>query len=103
MIVEKAGWYDEDMNLIASTTDEMVEYLDDNNRLTDLVVEYICNEYDMCDFIENIVRYEGFYMTRDDMIKAFAEDSIIEGESFDEGYQWFEWYDAGYNTDDEDE
>jgi len=42
MIVEKAGWYDEDMNLIASTTDEMVEYLDNDNRLTDFVLVFLC-------------------------------------------------------------
>lgn len=103
MIVEKAGWYDEDMNLIASTTDEMVGYLDYTDRLVELVVEYICNEYDMCDFIENIMRYDGFYMTRDDMIKAFANDVIVEGDDFDAGWAWYSWYDAGYNTDDEDE
>lgn len=106
MIIEESGWYATDkdeIRLVARNKDELIDYLDNENCLTDIVSEYICHDYDMEDFIDCILRYDGFYMTREDMIEAFANDEIEEGRDFDSGSEWLEWLEAGYNTDAEDE
>lgn len=95
MIVEYDGWYEEDkdgnLHLIASTKDELIEYLDEKDILNDMVVQYICNNFDMEDFISEKMN-DREYMNREDMIEDFKEYEIKEGEDFDTGYVWFAWF-----------
>lgn len=93
--IEESGWYDEDYQCVATDDNALMDYLESTGELTDLVTEYICDNYDMEDFIHDIVAYEGFYMSREDMIEEFRRDNVIEGKSFDAGCTYLEWYDKG--------
>ena len=94
MIISQAGWYDEDMEFIAYTDDELIEYLEDNDMLNDMVTEYICDNFDMEDFISEKM-YDREYMNREDMIQDFKEHEIKMGEDFDNGGTWYCWYEEG--------
>lgn len=98
MIIEKSGWYREDdkgnLELIASTKDELIEYLDNERDLDDIVTQYICDNFDMEDFIREKM-YDREYMNREDMIEDFKEHEITEGTDFDTGWKWYEWFEEG--------
>ena len=104
MIIEKTGWYAEDEKgnpeFIASTKEEMVEHLEDTGDLEDVVTQYICDNFDMEDFIREKM-YDREYMDREDMIEDFKEHEITEGEDFDTGWVWYEWFDAGTETEED--
>jgi len=99
MIIEKSGWYDgaDVPQFIADDPDSLMEYLDYHDLLNDMVEEYICNNFDMQDFIHEVLR-DGIYMDKESMIQDFKEHEIIAGADFDAGGQWYEWLDAGYDT-----
>lgn len=108
MKIEKTGWYLEgekggDYEFIATDADEMVEYLEGTGELNDMVTNYICDNFDMEDFISSNMQ-GGQYMTREDMIEDFKSHEIIEGEDFNNyGYDWYEWFEEGQETDEEED
>ena len=102
MKIEKSGWYDEDMNLVAQTEDEMVEYLEGMGDLEDIVTQYICDNFDMEDFISEIM-YDREYMNRECMIDDFKDHELVMGEDFSTGREWYEWFEEGTELDEENE
>lgn len=103
MIIEKDGWYadvDDKLEFVASTKDELIEYLEYTDELNDIVTQYICDNFDMEDFIREKM-CDREYMNREDMIEDFKEHEITEGKDFDTGWKWYEWFDAGTEIDEE--
>lgn len=98
MIFEQSGWYTEDVRgnyvLVATDKDELIEYLESEDELNDIVTEYICDNFDMQDFISEKM-YDREYMNREDMIEDFKDHEIEEGRPFDVGGYWIEWFDEG--------
>lgn len=101
MKIGQAGWYDSELEFIAGNDDELIEYLDENDMLNDLVTEYICDNFDMQDFISEKM-YDREYMNREDMIEDFKEHEVKMGRDFDAGGTWYEWFEEGTEVKEED-
>lgn len=103
--IKETGWYKEADNgegyeLVARDADELIQYLADEGCLNDLVCEYICDTYDMEDFVNNILSYDSNYMNSDDMIEDFKEHELEGANSYSGARDWLDYFEEGTVLDD---
>lgn len=100
----KTGWYNEDNELVASDRWELMDFLEEEGELMNRLVEYVCDNYDFEDFVEEMFRNESFYASPEELREEYAENEIIEGEDFELFcYEYLTWFEKGDNMGDEEE
>ena len=100
----KAGWYNEDNELVASDRWELMEFLENEGELMSRLVEYVEENYDFSDFIEAMLEGEVFYASPEEIREEYALNEIVEGEDFELFYsEWLTWFEEGDEIDGEEE